>query len=339
MFRKILVTVLALCLFVVPPIAAANSSHGDHAVSQPLKVAMLVPGNIKDGGFMEAGYQGLVKLEKEMAVKTAYIDGVKPELEALSNALRTLAQDNPNLIIAHGGQCSQAAKVVAAEFPHIQFTVVQGNVSGDNLSSYEILQEESAWLAGAAAGLMTKTGVVGHISGIRVVPGLKGRAAFADGVRYTNPGAKILTTFAGNQDDNALSKKVAQAQINAGADIIFTMLNSGRTGAIEACKENNVYQIGNVKDWTKVQPDVFVASAIANVSIAAFEAGKDMVQGTWQPGQIKKIGLSNREAVSLALAPYVPQAVAKQIEQLANQIAKGEIHVAITYEGPEFSVE
>ena len=79
MFRKILVTVLALCLFVVPPIAAANSSHGGHAVSQPLQVAMLVPGNIKDGGFMEAGYQGLVKLEKEMAVKTAYIDGVKPD--------------------------------------------------------------------------------------------------------------------------------------------------------------------------------------------------------------------------------------------------------------------
>ena len=339
MFQKILVAVLALCLFVVQPMANANSSHGAHSVNQPLTVAMLIPGNTKDGGFMEAGYQGLVKLEKEMAVKTAYLDGIKPELQELSNALRTLAQDHPNLIIAHGGQCSQAAKVVAAEFPHIQFAVIQGNVSGDNLSSYEILQEESAWLAGAAAGLMTKTGVVGHISGIRVVPGLKGRAAFADGVRYTNPSAKLLTTFAGNQDDNALSKKVAQAQINAGADIIFTMLNAGRMGAIEACKENNVYQIGNVRDWTKAQPDVFVASAIANVSIAAFEAGRDMAQGTWQPGQIKKIGLSNRDAVSLALAPYVPQAVAEQIEQLAHKIAKGEIHVATTYEGAEFSVE
>ena len=30
------------------------------------------------------------------------------------------------------------------------------------------------------AGLTTKTGVVGHMSGIKVVPGLKGRAAFAN---------------------------------------------------------------------------------------------------------------------------------------------------------------
>ena len=336
MTKKWFITVLVICLVAAMPTMTEGSGK---QTAQPLKVAMLIPGKIDDGGFMEAGYQGLVKIERELAVQTTYIDGVKPELELLADALRTLAQKKPDLIIAHGGQCSQAAKVVAGEFPDIKFVVVQGNVTGANLSSYEVLQEESAWLAGAAAGLLTKTGVVGHISGIRVVPGLKGRAAFADGVRFTNPSARLVTTFAGNQDDNALSKKVALAQINAGADIIFTMLNAGRTGAIEACRENSAWQIGNVKDWVAAQPDVFIGSAIANVSMAGYDAAQDVVRGTWEAGRIKKIGLTNREAVRLVLAPGVPQHITAQIDTLAAKIAAGEIKVSTVYDGPEFAVE
>ena len=334
--NKWLITVLVLCLVAALPMTTEGSSK---QAAAPIKVAMLIPGKIDDGGFMEAGYQGLVKIGRDLAVHTTYIDSVKPELELMADALRTLARDNPDLIIAHGGQCSQATKLVAAEYPQIKFVVVQGNVTGANLSSYEVLQEESAWLAGAAAGLLTKTGVVGHISGIRVVPGLKGRAAFADGVRFTNPSARLVTTFAGNQDDNALSKKVALAQINAGADIIFTMLNAGRTGAIEACRENSAWQIGNVKDWVAAQPDVFIGSAIANVSMAGYDAAQDVVRGTWEAGRIKKIGLTNREAVRLVLAPGVPQHITAQIDTLAAKIAAGEIKVSTVYDGPEFAVE
>ena len=77
---------------------------------------------------------------------------------------------------------------------------------------------------------MAETGVVGHIAGIRVPPGLKGRGGFNNGLMHTIPDAKFLTTFAGNQDDNAQSYKVAKAEIDAEADVIFTMLDAGRTG-------------------------------------------------------------------------------------------------------------
>lgn len=214
--------------------------------------------------------------------------------------------------------------------------MVQGNVVGDNLSSYEVLQEQSAWLAGAAAGLQTQTNVVGHISGIRVKPGLKGRAAFADGLRYTNPYARFLTTFAGSQDDVQLAYDVAAAQINEGADIIFTMLNAGRTGAIQACKDNGVFQIGNVVDWYPVEPDVFIASAIADVSMAGFLAAQDLLSGKWESGQIIKIGLENPNAVRLALAPGTPAAVVEEINFLAGLIESGDIIIPTTYDGEEF---
>ena len=99
--------------------------------------------------------------------------------------------------------------------------------------------------------------------------------------------------------------------------------------------EHSTWQIGNVKDWVAAQPDVFIGSAITNVSIAAYEAGQDVVRGTWEAGRIKKIGLTKREAVRLVLAPGVPQHITAQIDALAATIAAGEIKVSIVYDGPE----
>ena len=226
---------------------------------------------------------------------------------------------------------------MAAEFPDLKFVVVQGAVTGPNLSSYEVLQEESAWLAGAAAGLLTETGTVGHISGIRVTPGLKGRGGFYHGLMHTNPDAQFLTTFAGDQDDNELSYRVASDEIDQGADIIFTMLNAGRTGAIDAMREHGVHQIGNVRDWYPDHPDVFVASAIANVSVAGLTAARDLSEGRWEGGQIVKIGLENPDAVSLALSPDVPEEVRSKIDGLRQDIVDGKIEVSTDYDGPELT--
>lgn len=302
-----------------------------------LKVAMVLPGSIDDGGFMEAGYDGLKSVKNDLGAETTYIDEVTAEMDPLTGALNELAADGPDLIIAHGGQNSEAVAAIAPEYPNIKFVVTQGSVTGKNLSSYVVLQEQSTFLAGAAAGLLTESGVVGHISGIRVPPGLKGRAAYADGLGYTNPDATLLTTFAGDQDDVELARRVTEAQIEQGADPIFTMLNAGRQGAIKAAKNHgDVSLFGNVGKWYPRYPDVFAGSAIANVSIAALRAARDVKNGEWQSGQVVEIGLENPDAVRLSLAPSVPKKVRKRTDVLAQRIIEGDIEVKTTYDGPEF---
>ncbi|OYW97936.1 MAG: hypothetical protein B7Z14_16330 [Bosea sp. 32-68-6] len=206
----------------------------------PKKVAALFAGRIDDRGFMQAGHTGLKLAEARLGVSIAFKQGVQPKLEDLTGALRELAAAGPDLVIAHGGQNNAAAKAVAAEFPAVRFAVTQGNVTGTNLASYEVLQEQSAFLAGMLAALTTRTGVVGHMSGIRVTPGLKGRAAYAAGVAHADPKVILLTNFSGNQDDNALSEKIARAMIAKDAQVIFTMLNAGRDGVTAACRERGV---------------------------------------------------------------------------------------------------
>lgn len=301
-------------------------------------VGALFAGKIDDRGFMEAGYRGLERARAELGVQTRYIDNIVPQKGKLAAALRELAGSGVDLVVAHGGQNNEAAAQVAAEFPKVRFVVTQGAVTGANLSSYDVLQEHSAYLGGVLAGLTTRSGVVGHMSGIRVKPGLKGRASYVAGVLAANPDAKVLTNFSGNQDDNALSKRVAQAQIAAGADVIFTMLNAGRNGVSEACRASGARQIGNVIDWVQVDPDVFVASAVADVSIGVFNAVRDLQGGNFNAGEIRKIGLEAPQAVRLALHPSVPAEVAAKLEDYANGIRSGRIVVPETYDGLEFAL-
>jgi basic membrane protein A and related proteins len=300
------------------------------------KIAALFAGQIDDRGFMEAGYRGLVSAREKLGVDIVWRDRVIPERDLLAGALRDLAGDPVDLLIAHGGQNNEAARTIASEFPRIPFIVTQGGVTGPNLGSYEVLQEESAYLAGALAGWATKTGTVGHMSGIRVVPGLKGRAAFANGVAFANPQATLLTNFSGSQDDRALAKRVATAMIDSKADIIFTMLNAGRIGAIEACRERGAKQIGNVRDWVADVPDVFVASAIADSGIAVAKAVEDLTAGTLKTGAIEKIGLARPDAVRLSVSSAVASDQRQRLERLAERIRAGELEVGTTWNGPEF---
>jgi basic membrane protein A len=298
----------------------------------------MFPGPIDDGGFVESGYQGLMRIRDELRIPVRFVADVAPDEQAMKAALRELADSDAKLVIAHGGQAAEAVQRVAWEFPQQRFVSIQGHLTRPNLAVYEVLQEQSAWLAGAAAGMLTKSNVVGHLSGLRVRPGLRARAAFAGGLRSTNAKARLLTHFSGTQDDAATARRVAIAMIDAGADVLFTMLDAGRAGAIEACRSRGVKQIGTVRDWVVAMPDVFVASAVANAGVAVLQAGRDLSDNMWKGDLTRRIGVRTPEAVRLALAPTVPGAVQDRVAALTREMAAGSIAIPDDYAGPEFGV-
>ena len=134
-----------------------------------------------------------------------------------------------------------------------------------------------------------------------------------------------------------MSKKVALAQIASGADCIFTMLNAGRIGAIEACREKGIRQIGNVGDWVQTDPQVFVGSAIADVSIAVFQAVRDLQANQLVLGNIRSVGLKNPQAVRLTMATDVSSVVRQAVGNVSEDIQAEKFKIPETYDGPEFA--
>jgi basic membrane protein A len=101
----------------------------------------MFPGSVDDGGFIEAGYRGLLRIRDELGIPVRYVDGVAPDEEAMKTALRELADSGAKLVIAHGGQASEAVQRVAWEFPQQRFVSIQGHLTRPNLAVYEVLQD------------------------------------------------------------------------------------------------------------------------------------------------------------------------------------------------------
>jgi basic membrane protein A len=302
-----------------------------------MTVACVFTGSTIDSGFTEAGLRGLQRARDAFGVDVWQSEGTRPETARMIDSLREVIARRPALVVAHGGQFNEAAQAVATEHPDIRFAVTQGSVTGPNLASYDVLQEQSAFLAGVLAALTTRTGVVGHLSGIRVRPGLKGRAAFVAGARHANAKVRVLTGFCGTQDDSETARRFADAQIAAGVDVLFTMLNAGRSGASEACRAGGARQIGNVRDWVAADPQTFVGSALADVGIGVHRAVEAHVRRRFPAGSIVRIGLEDPAAVSLTMADDVPASVRARVDAVRVALGDGSLPVPDSYDGPEFA--
>jgi len=99
-----------------------------------------------------------------------------------------------------------------------------------------------------------------------------------------------------------------------------------------------VRQIGNALDWVTVDPEIFVASAIARIDLGVKRAIADMVEGL-TPDKIVQFGLADGDFVALSMGSDVPASVRAQVAEAADGIRSGQIIVADSYSGPEFQPE
>jgi basic membrane protein A len=294
------------------------------------RVVAVFFGRPGSGSFNAAGVAGLARAAAAHGLDPETIWEPDPSRRAGTIAA---AASRADLVIAHGGQGEAGVLDAAPAFPQVGFAVTQGRIAGPNIACFEVLQEQSAFLAGALTGWWLRGGIAAHLSGERVAPGLRGRAGFAAGLRHVRPEARLLTGFCGDQHDPALAARWTAAQAAAGAELQFQMLDGGRSGAVSACREGGMRAIGNVRDWTAEDP-VFLGSAIAENGVAIEAAVEAFLSGRFAD---RRIGLEMPGAVRLALAPDVPPAIAARLDALAEAVRSGALPIPETYGGPEWA--
>jgi len=297
----------------------------------------MFPGRVDDGGFVEAGYRGLLRAGAELGIPVQHVAGVPADGERMLAELRRLAASDATLVIGFGAVASEPTQRVAWEYPAQRFVSVQGTLTRPNLAVYAVLPEQSAWLAGALAGLVTQTNVVGHLAGERSTLSLHMRAGYAAGLKTARPQARLLSTFIGDGDDAPRAQAVALAQIRAGADVLFTMLGAGESGATAACRDRDVRQIGGVRDWVATDPGAYLASAVADPGFAIYMAVRDLRDNLVKGEVVKRYGVHYPEAVRLALGRDVPADTTARIERYRERIAAGGIVIPTTYAAPDFA--
>jgi len=295
-----------------------------------MRVVAVFFGKPGGGAFNAAGVAGLERAATRLGLTPEVVWESVPARRTETVAAAAARAD---LLIAHGGQGEVAVAEVAPRFPGVAFAVTQGRITGPNIAGFEVLQEHSAFLAGALAGWWMQGSIAAHLSGEKVAPGLRGRAGFAAGLAHARPDATLLTGFCGDQHDPALAQAWTAAQARAGAEIQFTMLDAGRSGAIAAAKATGMRGIGNVRDWTR-EDEVFLASAIADNGVA-MEAAIDAFRD--ERFADRRLGLETASAVRLTLAKDVAPHLAQRLDALREAIIEGAVTVPEHWSGTEWA--
>jgi basic membrane protein A and related proteins len=310
------------------PLLAACQTPLEAPERGPIAAAFF--GRIDDGGFHEQGYRGLLQIRDELKIPIQSIERINTDRESMLTALRALAHTEAAMIIAHGGAASAAIQRVAWEIPDKRFTLIQGDLLRPNLAVYRVRSEESAWLAGAAAALMTRTGVVGHVSAQPDDEMFALHAAFAAGARSANAKVRVIDPPAREMNRAIELGRVVSAQLDARADLLF--LSRTPPDAIDATwdvsRRRGARLIGQGRDWVAARPDAFVASAVADTGEAIVQLGRDLFDSMWRGDLVRSFGLRYPDMVRLTIAAEVPANIVATLDDLRGQVAAGRMPIS-----------
>ncbi|WKD32978.1 BMP family lipoprotein [Streptomyces xanthophaeus] len=265
-----------------------------------------------DQSFNDAAYAGLKKAETDLKVKTAEAEPTDGEGEADKvQRLTELARKGNNPVIGVGFAYAPAIKKVAPKFPNTTFGIIDDtSVTGPNIANLVFNEEQGSYLAGVAAAKASKTGTVGFIGGVEVPLIKKFEAGFTQGVKDTNPNAKVLSAYLTqppNFDGFAkpdLGKAAALGQLDAGgADVVYAAAGLAGSGAIEAASSKGKWAIGvdsdqyNQAGLAKYK-DSILTSVTKDVEDSVFNLIKSVEDGKPTTGEIR-YGL-DKDGVGLA---------------------------------------
>ena len=276
-------------------------------------------------------YAGAQRAEEELGIRADYVIApTAADFEACQR--RYAASGDYALIICTGANQADALMNVSADFPDQQFVLIDREIAARaNVASVVFRDEESSFLAGALAALVTETDKLGFVGGMDIPAINRFLAGYQAGARYINPDVEIMVSYAGSWSDPDRGKELALTQNDAGADIVFAAAGSSGEGVIAAAAERGFYAIGVDTDQRYLAPDTVLVSVLKRTDVVIFGIIKETVDGEFTGG-VRSVGLHD-EGVGLSLdnaLPVVSDALKARISDIQVKIISGEIAVPAT---------
>ncbi|WP_055602860.1 BMP family lipoprotein, partial [Streptomyces aureus] len=281
--------------------SSTDSGSSPSSTAKATKAAIAYDiGGRGDQSFNDAAYAGLKKAEDELGVKGAEAEPSEGEGDADKvQRLTALARAGNNPVIGVGFAYAPAIEKVAKAYPKTTFGLIDDtSKTGPNIANLVFNEEQGSYLAGVAAAKASKTGTVGFIGGVEVPLIKKFEAGFAQGVKDTNPNAKVLVQYL-TQPPNFdgfskpdLGKAAAQGQLDKGADVIYAAAGLAGSGSIEAAATAGKWAIGVDSDQYNQAglasyKDHILTSVTKDVSDSVFNVIKSVQDGKPQSGEIR----------------------------------------------------
>ena len=296
--------------------AAPACRRASYVADDPSRVHVGIvfdPGGKDDRSFNAAAWAGV-----KCAETGKLIDGTagcgKPPLgivlrdvepgtpNSIEPAMRAFAERGYDLVIGVGFAQAPIIRTVAKDYPDIRFAVIDGVVLEDdgtptpNVASLIFKEHEGSYLVGILAAMTSRTGILGFIGGMNIPLIRRFGTGYEEGARSANPAIRVIQNYVGVGDaawnNPGKGKELSLAQIDKGADVIFTAAGNSGLGAFDAVEQKGTdeggrathFVIGVDSNQNGVKPGFVLTSMVKRVDNAVYDIVRDVVHGNFKGG-------------------------------------------------------
>lgn len=331
-------TILLLALFLVVALLAATGcgakkeagGSGDvepaaDAQTEKLRVALILPGSINDGGWNAVAYAGLQAIEKQFGAETSYAENVPAS--DYEERYRAYANEGYNVIIGHGFEFGDVAMKVAKDFPDIKFIVTSSDISQEpNVASLQTNNYEGGYVVGVIAGLATESNKISYIGGMSIPSITNAGKGFTKGAKSVNPDVEVLETYTGDFSDAAKAKELMQSFLEKGVDVGTNNADHASLGAIEAAKQKGIKLVGIIGNQNDLAPEHMLGSVEYSYPVAMAVVMKDIVEGKFEP-KFYNLGFKEGALIFHPNEKVITPEIQSKVEEVIKQIADGSLKI------------
>jgi len=305
-------------------LAASCIAFPTHAQkNEPLKVGFVYVAPLTEAGWVRQHEEGRQAVQAALGtrVKTSFVENV-PEGPDAERVIRDLASTGHKLIFTPSFGYMEPTLKVARDFPDVRFESITGYKTAANVAAANARYYEGRYLAGIAAGRMTRTNQAGYVAGFPIPEVLQGINAFTLGMRSVNPQAQVKVIWLNAWFDPGKERDAAMALMDQGADVLA--FHTASTAVMAAAQERGKLAVAYHSDMRKVAPDAQVVAVTHQWGDYYTRRTKALLDGSWKAGNVWG-GVKEGMIRVGYFGSKVPKAVQEEVLARQKDIAAGKL--------------
>ncbi|MGH8908837.1 MAG: BMP family lipoprotein [Egibacteraceae bacterium] len=297
-------------------------------------------GRVDDGTFNQFANDGMRAAAECFGIEDISFIETASQADYARN-LQTALSDDPDVVITVGFLLASDTLAVARRTSGVAFVGVDQfhPAYPDNYAGVLFREDHAGFIAGAAAGLLTSSGVVGVIAGLESVPPVVRYVnGFTRGARHVNPDiSEPLRVFINSFNDPGRGASAAAQFLGEGADVVFGAAGATGSGGIRAAAAGGAWVIGVDQDeylttfsnGAAPGSERLATSAVKRVDLGVFRQIGAAVAGRFAGGPATYDTANG----GVTYAPFhdaaVPEAFSLRLEEVRQGLADGRIQTGV----------
>ena len=333
---------LALSLFLCLLLTAVRTQAAD---APPSTVCLLLESLTPDKGWHDQLRAGLARAEKEFGITTRVV--AAPAGSDQQAVFRTEAARS-SLVLVADDSLHEVLRNNAGNFRRVHFGCIDTGVRAANIMSVTFADEQAAFLAGAAAAMLTTSDsrgmnpqkTLGWLSGRETGPIVTMLNGFLEGARLIDPEMRILHRSLESFEDSRLAQERCREILAEGADIVVLAAGSAGLAALDVLAEQQALAIGLAENQDALRPGQVLTSILKQGDRAVYEIVASHVQGKFRGGEIltytladKGIGITDFWSFARGEGNRLPPRLSSRLAELRREIERQAIRLPSLRQG------